>query len=211
MNVHATRDQLPSRGGGGIVFINIYILVFICTPTPTRPATQGGNERTNERTNTETEVTSPPPISSLARRFFSAFVSRLRPLLRVCLESSPSSAPSISTLGSGKRRTGGRTEGRRKNRLSTGPRFVESHLANSVNVVRRRRRRRRRPPPPLPSLLHRGRATSEQACLLARSLSLSLRVGRTAERRFDDGRESGAGHGHRGRQRQLLSGEATSP
>ena len=82
-----------------------------------------------------------------------------------------------------------RSDGEGKNRLSTGPRFVESHLANSVNVVRRRRRR---------SLL----CPTRSSIAVARQASKHARFGvgeRTAERRPDDGSS-----------RQLLSGEATS-
>ena len=97
-------------------------------------------QRTNERTNTERERNVVVGATADILGF------RLRPLLRV---------------SSGR----ARSDGEGKNRLSTGPRFVESHLANSVNVVRRRRRRRSLPCPTR-SLLHRGRATSEQACSL---------------------------------------------
>ena len=53
-NVHATRIQLVLRGGG-IAFINIYTLVFICTATPIiytllYPQHKEGTKETNERT-----------------------------------------------------------------------------------------------------------------------------------------------------------------
>ena len=48
MNVHAERDQLVSRARGGIVFIDIYILVFICTATPIIYTRNTRKEGTNE-------------------------------------------------------------------------------------------------------------------------------------------------------------------
>ena len=141
--VHPKRDQLEL-----LVFFVSFSSTFIspCSFVQLHPSSmpatraQATNERTNERTNTERERNVVVGATADILGF------RLRPLLRV---------------SSGR----ARSDGEGKNRLSTGPRFVESHLANSVNVVRRRRRRRSLPCPTR-SLLHRGRATSEQACSL---------------------------------------------
>ena len=171
-NVHPERDQLEL-----LVFFVSFSSTFISPCSfvqlhpSSMPATQA--QATNERTNGRTRrASAPPPISS-------AFGSAL------CFESRAERAERA------------RSEGEGKNRLSTGPRFVESHLANSVNVVRRRRRRRRSRRSLLwpRSLAPPSRSRDKRASMLA----LESENERTAERRPDDGSS-----------RQLLSGEATS-